>query len=228
MLAAFGAGLMTCTVFVPLALFYGLTVRRGPKRPLVALTFDDGPHPESTPALLETLARCGLHATFFCPATQLTAYPQLGEALVAGGHELANHSSTHPWQLALMSRGAAQKELSAAQSVLRLFASKANVRDARFFRPVAGIVSPPLLRAARRLGLTTVTWTARARDGFGRVAPKAALARLRHGLVPGGILMLHDKPGSPAAALVSDLHAEARARGLALVTVTELLRPVQV
>ena len=217
-LTCLGAGLFTVSVLVPLGLFFFLTVRRGPLVPRVALTFDDGPHPDSTPALLDALAKAGLQATFFCPAAQLTAHPELGEAMVNGGHELANHSSTHPWQLALMSLRDAQKELSAAQGVLRLFAT-----ETRFFRPVAGIVSPPLLRAARRLGLTTVTWTARALDGVGHVSPTAALARLRRGLVPGGILMLHDRPGSPAAALIADLQREATARKLELVSVTTLL-----
>ena len=216
-LAFFGAGLFTVSVLVPLGLFFFVTVRRGPRQPRVALTFDDGPDPASTPALLEALAKHGIRATFFCPARQLTAHPQLAEAMITGGHELANHSSTHPWQLALMSRADAQKELSAAQGVLRLFGN-----ETRFFRPVAGVVSPPLLRAARSLGLVTVTWTARALDGVGQVSAKKAFARLRRGFVPGGILMLHDRPGSPAAALVAELYAESRALQLPLVTLSHL------
>ena len=213
----FAAGLFTVAVLVPLGLFHCSTVRRGPAVPCVALTFDDGPNPASTPALLEALTLAGVRATFFCPARQLTAYPALGDAMVAAGHELANHSSSHPWQLALMSRSDAQNELSSAQRVLRSFGT-----ETRYFRPVAGIVSPPLLRAARRLGLTTVTWTARALDGVGRVDSARALARLRRGLVPGGILMLHDRPGSPAAALVAELQVEASARKLTLVALSVL------
>ncbi len=202
-----------CAIFalMPLFLFFGVTVRRSRDTKRIALTFDDGPHPQSTPALLAALAEAKVNATFFCPAERLLAHPELGEAIVAGGHELANHSYAHRWSLALWSEKRARKDLSEAQLVLRRFGNAT-----RFFRPVAGICSPPLLRAAHRLGLVTVTWSARAFDGARTVSAKTTLKRLRRGLASGGIVMLHDRPSGSAAEVVGLLLAEARARGLSL------------
>jgi peptidoglycan/xylan/chitin deacetylase (PgdA/CDA1 family) len=205
---------------VPLVLFYGATIRRGPHRAELALTIDDGPDPSSTPALLAALAEAGIVATFFCPTAKLAAQPALAVAMARGGHELANHSHRHPWHLALFSERAARAELDGARQVL----AEHGVAS-RWFRPVAGVVSPPLLRAARALDLRLVTWTARARDGGGtRVAPATAMRRLRPGLVPGGILLLHDRDGAPGAAVVGQLKRLADERGLAFVKLSDLLR----
>jgi peptidoglycan/xylan/chitin deacetylase (PgdA/CDA1 family) len=204
---------------LPILLFYRDTTRRGPRRPTLALTIDDGPDPISTPRWLAALSRAGIKATFFCPGAQLAAQPALARAIVAAGHELANHSYTHHWALAFFSERRARAELARAQATAAAFAPATP-----WFRPVAGVLSPPLQAAARRLGLAPVTWSARAYDGgFIEMSPAWALARLRRGLVPGGILALHDNPRSPGPAIVEALKARAEARGLQFVTLSQLL-----
>ena len=116
----------------------------------------------------------------------------------------------------------AREELLRADALLA--ALGASQASRRYARAVAGIVSPPVGRAAKSLGMRLVHWTATARDGGPvRVSVGRALKRLRPGLVPGGILVIHDRPGQPAAALIGPLVAEAKARGLSFVTLSELL-----
>jgi peptidoglycan/xylan/chitin deacetylase (PgdA/CDA1 family) len=204
---------------LPILMFYRETTRRGPRQPVVALTIDDGPDPVSTPRWLAALSRAGIRATFFCPGARLGAHPALARAIVAAGHELGNHSYSHHWALAFFSERRARRELSRAESSVAAFAP-----PTRWFRPVAGVLSPPLQAAARHLTLQPVTWTARAYDGgFLAMSPAWALARLRGGLVPGGILALHDNPRSPGPAIVEALKALANERGLQFVTLSELL-----
>jgi peptidoglycan-N-acetylglucosamine deacetylase len=217
-------GIVVCEALAvavqPLVLFFSGTIRRGPVRPEVALTIDDGPDPVSTPRWLEALAAAGIKATFFCPGRSLEARPDLVQAILRAGHELGNHSYSHPWNLAFFSPKRARGELDRAQrAIARLTAA------GRFFRPVAGVMSPPLAAAARSLGLTPVTWTARAFDGGPvPVRPQAALRRLGRGLCAGGILALHDNPRSPGPEIVRELRARADRAGLRFVTLSTLLR----
>jgi peptidoglycan/xylan/chitin deacetylase (PgdA/CDA1 family) len=210
---------------LPLFLFHWSTIRRGPARAQLALTIDDGPHPDSTPRWLAALAAADVKATFFCPGARVEAFPALARAIVAAGHELANHSYSHPWNLAFFTQDHAQTELARAQRALQRVAVVGT-----WFRPVAGVLSPPLAAAARSLGLVPVTWTARAYDGadpgtWFRVSRAAALRRLSRGVTAGGILLAHDNPGSPGPEIVADLRALADRAGLKFVTVSALLTP---
>jgi peptidoglycan/xylan/chitin deacetylase (PgdA/CDA1 family) len=206
---------------LPLFLFHWSTIRRGPAHAQLALTIDDGPHPDSTPRWLAALGAADVKATFFCPGARVDAFPELARAIVAGGHELANHSYTHPWNLAFFTQDHARAELLRAQRALQKVAAVG-----AWFRPVAGVLSPPLAAAARGLGLVPVTWTARAYDGAGAgVGPAAALRRLGRGVVAGGILLAHDNPGSPGPEIVADLRALADRAGLKFVTLSALLAP---
>ena len=196
---------------MPLLLFFGLTVRRGKGNQRVALTFDDGPDPDSTPALLAALAAHELLATFFCPAERLLAHPTLAQAMVKAGHELANHSYAHRWSLALWSEDKARRDLSEAQAVLRRFG-----KETRFFARSPASAARRFCVQRTGSAFVTVTWTARAFDGTRRVSPKTALRRLMPALVAGGIVMLHDRKDGSAAEVIAPLLAAARTRGLSL------------
>ena len=206
----------------PIFLFHWATIRRGPGRAELTLTIDDGPHPTSTPRWLEALAAANIKATFFCPGARIEERPELARAIVRAGHELANHSHTHPWNLAFFSESHARAELQRAQRVLARVTSVHS-----WFRPVAGVLSPPLAAAAHSLGLVPVMWTARAYDGGApfAVGPQAALKRLARGVVAGGILLAHDNPGSPGPEIVPALRALADRAGLQFVTLSTLLAP---
>ena len=208
-------GVIAGVALTPLVLFFLRLQRRGPKRAEVALTIDDGPHPLSTPALLDTLQRLGVRATMFCPSDRATRHPELMARMRALGHELGNHSARHAWHMGFWSRHSALADLQRAERELG---------PTRWFRPVAGVATPPLLAAARMLGLRAVGWTARAKDGSPwSPSSQAMLRRLCRGLVPGGILVAHDVPKSALVAVLPDLVAEAERRGLRFVLLSEWL-----
>ncbi|MCC6808689.1 MAG: polysaccharide deacetylase family protein [Deltaproteobacteria bacterium] len=187
----------------------------------IALTIDDGPSAASA-ELLDALKTHGVPATFFCIGARLEAAPALAKRALGEGHELCNHTFSHSRRFAVRGEIFAREELLRADALLA--ALGASHASRRYARAVAGIVSPPVGRAAKSLGMRLVHWTATARDGGPvRVSVGRALKRLRPGLVPGGILVIHDRPGQPAAALIGPLVAEAKARGLSFVTLSELL-----
>ncbi len=186
--------------------------------PDVALTFDDGPHPEHTPAMLDLLAAHGCRATFFVVGEHAQRHPQLLRRMRAEGHAIGLHSHGHSrwfncWPPHLVMRDLGRCGASIADAT--------GEAPPRLFRPPVGLKNPLVGEAARRMGLVTVTWSERAWDRPGRDAGPIA-ARLVAGLAPRAILMLHDghEPGrpvdrSPSVAALALLLPELRARGLA-------------
>jgi peptidoglycan/xylan/chitin deacetylase (PgdA/CDA1 family) len=153
-------------------------------RRTVALTFDDGPS-ESTPRILDVLARYGLRATFFQCGRNVTRLPGVARQVASAGHEIGNHSNTHPY-LCFRSRKFILGELTAAQRVIEATLS---VRP-RLFRAPYGVRWFGLAEAQRQLALTGVMWTVLARDWV-LPAPAAARRVLRHATA-GAIVCLHD------------------------------------
>lgn len=153
----------------------------------VALTFDDGPDPDSTPLFLQALDDLGWKATFFMLGSMAARHPGTAKDVAAAGHEVALHGETHrshllrpPWEVTDdVSRG--------HDSVAR-----ATGVTPRWFRPPYGALSSGSLAAARSLGLTTVLWSAWGRDWRAVATPGSVLADLEAGLEPGATLLLHD------------------------------------
>ncbi|MFF0249364.1 polysaccharide deacetylase family protein [Streptosporangium sandarakinum] len=182
----------------------------------VALTFDDGPDPRSTPRFLDELARLGCRATFFVLGEMLERHPALGRRVVADGHEIAVHGWHHGNALAA-APGRTAAEIGAAA---RLVADVTGVRPA-WYRPPYGVLSAEALVAARVLGLRPVLWTAWGRDWTRSATPSSVLAALAPGLRGGATLLLHDSdhtsaPGSWRSGLgaLPELVARCRSAGL--------------
>jgi peptidoglycan/xylan/chitin deacetylase (PgdA/CDA1 family) len=154
----------------------------------LALTFDDGPDEEFTPKLLELLAQYDQRATFFVIGHKVKAHPDLVRRIVAEGHELGNHTLGHTWHLALWSAQRIAAELEQASALIEEVAG----RRPALFRPPAGVLSPRIAAGARAAGLRLVGFTVRSGDGSPLVSARRALRRLRRGLRPGAILVLHD------------------------------------
>ena len=152
----------------------------------VALTFDDGPHPQGTPAVLAQLRRLGWTATFFLLGEQVQRYPQVAAEVVAAGHEVAVHGYTHRNHLL---RGPADvyRDLARATSVVQA----ATGSRPHWFRPPYGVLTLGSLIAARRCGLQPVLWTAWGRDWEPGSAERVA-GTVRQQLRPGGTVLLHD------------------------------------
>ncbi len=152
----------------------------------LALTFDDGPDPDGTPAVLEALERLGVTATFFMLGAQVQRYPHVAAAVVAAGHEAAVHGFTHRNHLV---RGPVDvcRDVTRAASVV---AAATGTRP-DWFRPPYGVLTSASLVAARCAGLRPVLWTAWGRDWQDR-SPAQVAAVVRSQLTPGGTVLLHD------------------------------------
>ncbi|MFY9807983.1 MAG: polysaccharide deacetylase family protein [Pseudonocardiaceae bacterium] len=155
-------------------------------RDSVALTFDDGPDPEGTPAVLDALARLRWTATFFMLGGQVARYPEVAAAVVAGGHEVAVHGFSHRNHLA---RGPIDVHQDVARAAAAVMAAT-GVRP-RWFRPPYGVFTLGSLIAARRAGLQPVLWTAWGRDWEASSGAQVADTVGRQ-LRPGGTVLLHD------------------------------------
>ncbi|HXO08920.1 MAG TPA: polysaccharide deacetylase family protein [Solirubrobacteraceae bacterium] len=153
----------------------------------VALTFDDGPHPEGTPAILDVLARAGARATFFVVGEQVRRRPQLVARIAAAGHEVALHGDRHRLQLRLSRR---QIDNDTARGLMAI--EDAIGALARLHRPPYGIYSPAGLRAARGLGLRPLLWSRWGKDWRRLTTPRRIAARALAGVLAGDVILLHD------------------------------------
>jgi peptidoglycan/xylan/chitin deacetylase (PgdA/CDA1 family) len=154
--------------------------------PIVALTFDDGPDPIGTSAVLDALARMSSRATFFMLTEQAEAFPDLARRVVREGHEVGLHGTTH---LRPATLPPARLKAWIAEGRRRLEA--VIERPVRLFRPPFGSQSLRSFLAIRSLGLDVVVWSADAADW--EEGSPAEIARLGlAGLAPGAVLLLHD------------------------------------
>lgn len=167
----------------------------------VALTFDDGPDPEVTPAVLDLLEAHRARASFFCIGERVAARPDLAAEIVRRGHRVENHTHTHPTGFFFHGPARLEREIARAQETVE----GATGRAPAYFRAPAGIRGPLLERALSRHALRLVSWTRRGYDTVAR-DPGGVLGRLRRGLAAGDILVLHDvarrsASGQPALVL---------------------------
>jgi uncharacterized protein (TIRG00374 family) len=195
----------------------------------VAITFDDGPTPEYTPAVLDALRAAGARATFFVLGRNVRAHPDLARRIVADGHELASHGDDHSLLMFAGPRTIAHQFRAAEESITDAVGASA----ARLFRAPHGYRGPFLAPVARRLGYRIVGWTGAIFD-TARPGVDAIVDRCAHVLSPGAIVLLHDGDGSgqggdrsqTVEALPRVLET-ARERGLEPVTVSELAEDLQ-
>jgi peptidoglycan/xylan/chitin deacetylase (PgdA/CDA1 family) len=163
-LGTVGAVSLACGGFVyaavwPTSQIFGPTLIAPPRPGEVALTFDDGPNPAWTPRLLDILAAHNVHATFFMVGRYAQAEQTLARRVADAGHLIGNHSWSHP-NLARTGSVQVREELSSTSAILEQILGK----PVRYFRPPYGARRPFVLRTARHLGMTPVTWNAMTSD----------------------------------------------------------------
>jgi peptidoglycan/xylan/chitin deacetylase (PgdA/CDA1 family) len=158
---------------------------------VVALTYDDGPHPVHTPQVLDVLAARSATATFFVLSGQAEQYPDLVRRIVAEGHELALHGLNHR-SLLDMSRLEAVSSVRAARRIVEAIAG---VRIANF-RPPYGRARPSQMARLRLMGLDIVMWSSDPYDYLNDDADTIA-GRAESRIFPGAIVLLHDNRGDP-------------------------------
>ena len=183
--------LITATGLWPRSTWLGSNLRRLPAaaaaRGEVALTIDDGPDPQVTPAVLDLLDAHRARATFFCIAARAQAHPQLCREIVRRGHSVQNHSQHHSHSFSLLGPRGIGREVEQAQTTL----GQVTGQVPRYFRAPAGLRNLFLAPVLQRLDLQLVSWTRRGFDATRR-DPAGVLARLTRGLAAGDILLLHD------------------------------------
>ena len=154
----------------------------------IALTFDDGPSPLSTPVLLNLLSRHSLHATFFVVGEKAAENPELIQSILDHGHTIGNHSWSHDYFLMLRSPKRLQKDIHKSQELLKQYGVKPLV-----FRPPVGITGARLGRVLAREGLIAVNYNCRAFDRGNRNIHNLA-EKILNRIEPGAVIMLHDLP----------------------------------
>jgi peptidoglycan-N-acetylglucosamine deacetylase len=159
----------------------------------VALTFDDGPHPRSTPFFLRELDRRGVRATFFLLGSELARSPQLGRDIAAAGHEIALHGWHHR-RLVWYGPRRTRDELTRARDLI----AETTGTPPRWFRPPYGVLSGAALLTARRLELTPVLWTCWGWDWSRSSTPDSVYDTVFRGLTGGGTVLLHDSDAHAA------------------------------
>ncbi len=152
-----------------------------------ALTFDDGPHAQGTPAILEMLAAERVTATFFLVGEQVRRNPALPREILAAGHEVALHCDRHRNLLRL---GPAQvrADIARAQDAIESSTGAA----VRLYRPPYGVLNAAALRLARERGWRTLLWSHWGRDWEARATPASIASLLTGGAGEGSVLLLHD------------------------------------
>jgi peptidoglycan/xylan/chitin deacetylase (PgdA/CDA1 family) len=152
-----------------------------------ALTFDDGPHVQGTPAVLEILARERVRATFFLVGEQVLRNPAVVGEIVAAGHDIGLHCHRHRNLLRLTPR-------QVREDIARAHASIAehSGREPRLYRPPYGILNASALQIARGHGWRTVLWSHWGRDWEARATAASIVARVTDGAGEGAVLLLHD------------------------------------
>ena len=159
-----------------------------------ALTFDDGPHAQGTPAVLDVLAARDTRATFFLVGEQVLRNPTLAAEIVAGGHTIGLHCHRHrnllrlaPWQV--------RDDLARAQAAIE----DATGLSPELYRPPYGILNATALRLARRAGRRTLLWSEWGRDWEARATAESIAALVTAGVQKGSVLLLHDADDYGAA-----------------------------
>jgi peptidoglycan-N-acetylglucosamine deacetylase len=152
-----------------------------------ALTLDDGPHAQGTPATLEVLAREKAQATFFLVGEQVLRNPGLAAEIAAAGHRIGLHCHRHrnllrlaPWQV--------REDIAQAASAIE----DATGISPSLYRPPYGVLNATALRLARRDGRRTLLWTHWGRDWERSATPDSIAARVTDGAREGSVLLLHD------------------------------------
>lgn len=186
-------------------------------RPCVALTFDDGPSPEITPRVLDILRDKQAKATFFLVGEQVERNPELARRMGREGHAVGNHTYSHPALFCFLSPRRLSEEIARTQdAVFRV----TGVRP-RHFRSPVGLRHPILKLALEREALEFVLWQLRTYDTRA-LTPETLRRRVLDRVRPGAIVLLHDRPGPGASAMLAalpDVIDGLRARGFELVTV---------
>lgn len=189
--------------------------RGGVNNKEIALTFDDGPHPEFTPRLLERLKSLNVKATFFVVGEKVEESPDLTKSIVQAGHEIANHSYSHP-NLKTLTEPQITEEIEKNNKAI----FEACGKEPLFFRPPGGNYNETVIRTLNKVGMPLALWTYNPKDFA--VPPKEALEQgiIEH-LTTGMVVLLHSGV-QPTYDMLPSLIKKLKAQGYQFVTLSEM------
>ncbi len=183
----------------------------------IAITFDDGPHPQNTPRLLDILRARNVKATFFVIGRSVDLYPQIVRRTVAEGHEVANHTHTHRL-LSKLSDTEVRGELSRCRDAV----TRASGVQMRVMRPpYGGLLQRQREMVHSEFGYPTILWSVDPLD-WKRPGPSVVTSRILKGTTAGGIVLAHDLHAPTVDAMPATLDGLLN-RGFKFVTVSQLL-----
>ena len=186
--------------------------------PYIAMTFDDGPNAKLTPKLLDILSEHHIKATFFVVGENAAAHPDLLQRAVREGHEIGNHSWSHP-NLGKISRQNAQREL---QSTADAIAAAVGIRPTLMRPPYGSLTSGEKHWIHDELGYNIILWDVDPLD-WKRPGPSVVCNRIVRETRPGSIILSHDIHPGTIEAMPSTLD-QLQAKGFKFVTVSELIK----
>lgn len=163
--------------------------RKQTERPVVALTFDDGPDAIMTPRVLDVLNRHGVKAAFFLVGEKARKYPDLVRRIVDDGHIIGNHTYTHSAIFPLSGRQSVQKDIADTQQAVE---SITGIKM-RLFRPPFGVTNPVIGDAVRYFGMQTIGWSVRSLDTMEKRDRIDVCNRIKRKLHNGAVILLHDR-----------------------------------
>ncbi|MBP6641933.1 MAG: polysaccharide deacetylase family protein [Flavobacteriales bacterium] len=179
----------------------------------LALTYDDGPVPTHTEAILDLLKSEGVRATFFCIGDRVLKHPELAKRIVAEGHVLGVHTQGHSWRWGFMGKREALSEIERCVESIRSVTGK----TPKLFRPPFGATSPNTAYAIHKSGLIPVAWDLRTFDTNAK-EPSRLIEKCLARMGSATNILMHD-PVPAALLLTKALIQRAKERGTRLVTV---------
>jgi peptidoglycan/xylan/chitin deacetylase (PgdA/CDA1 family) len=183
----------------------------------IAMTFDDGPHPQNTPRLLNILRARNIKATFFVIGSCVDLYPQVVRRCVAEGHEIGNHSYSHRL-LSKLSDSEISLELARCRDAI---VAATGVPPRVMRPPYGGLLQRQRERVHAEFGYPTILWSVDPLD-WKRPGPSVVTSRILHSTTPGAIILSHDLHSPTVDAMPATLDTLLR-RGFQFVTVSQLL-----
>jgi peptidoglycan-N-acetylglucosamine deacetylase len=186
--------------------------------PYLAITFDDGPQPQNTPRLLGILRERNIKATFFVVGSLAKEYPNIIRAILADGHEIGNHTLTHPLNMTRLSDEKIRHEVgSTSQALMDIAGYRPHL-----FRPPGGATNARIKQwLYDEYGLNNILWSVDPND-WKRPGVSVVTQRLVSGAHPGAILLCHDLHAPTVDAMPGTLDA-LLAKGYRFVTVSQLI-----
>jgi peptidoglycan-N-acetylglucosamine deacetylase len=205
------------------AAFQAKTIKDAPmpnQEKVIALTFDDGPWPETTEAVLKTLKEEKIKATFFVIGQPLQSFPEIGKKIVADGHVIANHTMHHWYHN--MSPLVAQREIEDTAKIIK---SVLGV-ETEYFRPPGGALKNGLVAYAESKKNSVLMWSVDTGDSRPkRPSPEQMIKTTLAQATPGGIVLMHDGGGNHGntAKALPEMIRQLRAQGYTFATIPDLL-----